>query len=153
MVFLVVGGREEEIKELKNKAEELKVSDRVVFVGRVEPSKVHEYVKASDILVHYSAESGNIAALSPLKLFEYMLSGRPLTAPDYPYVREILEDGVEGYLFNHQNPSSLAELIRWIVNNYERALETARRARRKAETSYTYEARARKIITVILNES
>ena len=51
------------------------------------------------------------AYASPLKLFEYMATGRAIVAPASPNIREILEDGVDGLLFAPGSAEAMAAAI------------------------------------------
>lgn len=150
VVLLFVGGSKEDMRRLKKYAERLDVKEKIILKGYVKPSEVGEYLKASDILIHYSASMGDMASFSPLKLFEYMLSGKPLLAPDFPYIKEVIRENVNGFLFNHTDPRSLAELIEKILKmDKEEVRKVVERAKSIAEKEYTYTARARKIMEAI----
>ena len=45
---------------------------------------------------------------SPLKLFDYMASGRPIVASNLPAIREILRDTENAVLVEPGNPDALA---------------------------------------------
>ncbi len=82
---------------------------------------------------------------SPIKLFEYMASGRPIVATSIPSVSEILEDGVNAVLV----PSDSAEALKTGINRALRDPELSERiSRRAAEDvrSYTWEERAKKLL-------
>jgi len=149
IVFLFLGGVGRDLERMKEKAGELGLGEKVIFKGFVNPSIVPLYLKSSDILVHYSASRGDMASLSPLKLFEYMLAGKPIVAPDYPYVREVVSDGVEAKLFSYDSPRELAEAILYLLEHRSEARKMAERARKKALSRYTYGARAEKILREI----
>ena len=150
VVFLFLGGARKDLERLREHAERLNISDRVILKGYVKPPEVASYLKASDMLVHYSASTGGMASLSPLKIFEYMLSGKPLLAPDYPYIKEIIQDRVNGFLYKHDDSRSLAELIEKIAEMSEEEMRSiTARAQSTARREYTYEARAKKILEVV----
>jgi len=150
VVLLFVGGSREDIKRLRKYAERVNVKEKIILKGYVRPSEVGRYLKASDILIHYSMTIGDMASFSPLKLFEYMLSGKPLLAPDYPYIKEIIQENVNGFLFNHTDPRSLAKLIEKVLKmDEEEVRKIVERAKSIAEKEYTYTARAKKILETI----
>ncbi len=93
---VLVGGavkkRDEEY--YKDLAVTLGLKDKVIFTGRVEHKLVPLYLKAFDVLVMPFPYTTHYAYyMSPLKLFEYMASGRPIVSTDLPSVREILNEG------------------------------------------------------------
>jgi glycosyltransferase involved in cell wall biosynthesis len=54
---------------------------------------------------------------SPLKLFEYMASRRPIVASNLPSLMEILEDKKNSILFEADNERDLAEKINYCISN------------------------------------
>lgn len=95
-IFLIFGGNAEDIEKWKNKTKEQK---NIIFYGFVEPAKVYKYRNSCDILLApYQKEvkiaSGNdtSAYMSPLKIFEYMSSKKPIICSDLPVLREVLNE-------------------------------------------------------------
>jgi glycosyltransferase involved in cell wall biosynthesis len=66
-------------------------------------SDVDALLAASDVLVLASESEA-----APLPLFEAMRAGRPIVATDVGGVREIVEDGVNGYVVPRGDPEALA---------------------------------------------
>jgi glycosyltransferase involved in cell wall biosynthesis len=94
-LLVLVGGYKDDIDFYKNMSEKLGISDRVVFVGKIVHNLVPVYLKAFDCLVapfpkneHYSF------FMSPMKIFEYMASGRPIVSTKLPSLVEILRGSV-----------------------------------------------------------
>ena len=96
--------------ELKSLAEELHVSDKIIFAGSVPYEQLHENYQQADIFVLSSLAEG-----MPLVVLEAMASGLPIVATKVQGMDELVKVGMNGFLFtpsNHQNLSRhLSELI------------------------------------------
>ena len=74
--FLIVGGSAEDSAALGARAAELGVRENVLDIPAVPPNDVHVYQRAADILVTTRTRGTN----TPLKLYQYLRSGRPMVA-------------------------------------------------------------------------
>ncbi|MBL8050259.1 MAG: glycosyltransferase [Anaerolineales bacterium] len=97
--FLWVGGTPELVEGWRNKLHEAHIKN-VTMTGFVKHDVIHLYQAASDILLmpyssSISASSGQDIAevINPMKMFEYMASGRAIVSADLPSIREVLNDG------------------------------------------------------------
>jgi glycosyltransferase involved in cell wall biosynthesis len=90
-VIVVIGGIKKDIERLKAKVS-TGLRDMVIFKGHVDHDKVSIYLKASDCVLLTGKESSSVSReyTSPLKMFEYMASRRPIVAPKLPSFTEIL---------------------------------------------------------------
>jgi glycosyltransferase involved in cell wall biosynthesis len=77
-VLVVVGGRDDQVEELRRRAEELEISDSVRLVGMLPATLVPACMVAADVLVSPRERGRN----TPLKIFSYLRSGRPIVATD-----------------------------------------------------------------------
>ena len=110
--------------------------------------KIGNFQKACDILLmpfpwceHYAYY------MSPLKMFEYMASQRPIIASDLPSIREVLDE--KNCLFcKPDNADDLAEKINFLVvkDNFGRSI--AAEAYNKVK-DYTWAKRAKNILEFI----
>ena len=141
-----VGGTEEDIRKFRKFIKDNGISNAII-VGYVSPSIVHEYLVASDVVVLPNIRVGLSEFTSPLKLFEYMASRRPIVASDLPAIREILNEK-NAVLVKPENPKSLAEGIQKVLNNDKLAIKIAIRAYRDI-LKYTWDKRAEKILKFI----
>ena len=117
-VLLVGGGPQEE--NLKNQADDLKIEDKVVFVGRVPHDQVQSYYNLIDVLVYPRLSMRLTDLVTPLKPLEAMAQGRLLAASDVGGHLELIEDGQTGILFESNNPESLANKVIELLNTPER---------------------------------
>jgi glycosyltransferase involved in cell wall biosynthesis len=97
--FLWVGGTPELVESWRNKLHEAN-SKNVMMTGFVKHDVIHLYQAASDILLmpyssSISASSGQDIAevINPMKMFEYMASGRAIISANLPSIREVLNEG------------------------------------------------------------
>jgi glycosyltransferase involved in cell wall biosynthesis len=105
-LVLVGGGVPEREIKLRNMAEALKLSERVVFCGM--QSDVRPFYSAADIFTLTSArENFSVAAL------EAMAMGLPCVITDISGAREMITDGVNGYVSPPLKPRDMAE--RWLL--------------------------------------
>jgi glycosyltransferase involved in cell wall biosynthesis len=118
----------------------------VTLAGFVPPPEVRSYVVASSMLVMpTSAQLPYARFTSPLKLFEYLASGRPVICSDLPVLREVVEHEVNALLFRSDDPHSLATSIERLRADPALGSKLARRARADV-LEFTWERRAARIL-------
>jgi glycosyltransferase involved in cell wall biosynthesis len=120
---------------LARRAIELEVADRVSFVGELED--VRPVLTAIDVFVLPSTavESFSNAAL------EAMAVGRPIILSDIGGAREMIDDGVEGYVVSPTELSArLPALIAALYADQRKRQQMGIAARRRAETSFSVAA-------------
>lgn len=114
ILFIFVGGMEYDIRKFKEKVERL---NNVLILGHKSHKEIPIYLKAADILVLPNSAKDTISGYtSPLKLFEYMASRRPVVASDLSSIREVINENI-AVLVEPDSPKSLAEGIIKIINN------------------------------------
>ena len=120
---LVVYGDGEKRQELIRKTQELGLSDRVQFPGAV--SDVAEKIRTASAFVLSSGHEG-----MPNALIEAMCLGIPSISTDCPCggPRELIEDGVNGYLIPVGDEEALADRLRRIFSDEEGAERMGKQA-------------------------
>lgn len=145
MVF--VGGSQQHIDEYMKLAEKENVVRRCIFVEKQPFEKVVEYELAMDILVipypdkHHFRDYG-----FPMKVWEYMASGRPIVYSNLEIIGEVLEKG--GVPFQPDDAHSLAHAVSSIFQNVESAEKIAKENPKDVQL-YTWKARSENIINFI----
>ena len=150
VIFVFVGGMEYDIEKFKEKAKGL---SNVLIVGYKPHKEIPFYLKAADIVVLPNSAEEDISSkyTSPLKLFEYMASGRPIVASDLPSVREILKDS-NAILVKPDNLESLAEGVERVLNDKILADNISYAAFEKVK-NYTWQKRAKAIVEFLCFQS
>lgn len=93
-------------RRLVQLAEDLGVSERVTFAGRVVHERLPDYYRSADVVVLPSRyESFGLVTL------EALACGTPVVATRTGVAPEIITPGVNGYLAEVNNPASLAAAI------------------------------------------
>jgi 1,2-diacylglycerol 3-alpha-glucosyltransferase len=105
-IQLAIAGRGTQRTKLEQMASELLLEHRVVFTGFVPDQDLPVLLNSADIFVMPSdAELQSIATL------EAMSTGRPVVAANARALPELVEDGVNGCLFEHGDPEDAARCI------------------------------------------
>lgn len=151
--FHIIGGRDSDIARWKLELENL---ENVYFHGFVPHAKTEQYRQACDVLIApylrnvSTCGGGDIGKwMSPLKIFEYMASGKAILTSDLPVLREVLENQNTALLCD---PESLNDWIQSLVqlkDNNSLRLTLGSQAQSLFKTTYTWKARAEKILAVI----
>ncbi|MDO8676883.1 MAG: glycosyltransferase family 4 protein [Candidatus Azambacteria bacterium] len=146
MVF--VGGEEPEIKYYKAIANRFNVATQCVFAGYEPRPKAVKYMKAMDtLIIPFPNEPHYAFYASPLKLFEYMASGRPIIASDLPALREILNDK-NALFFKPDNPADLARSIKMLKQSPTLGYHLSQQALADVK-NYTWDKRAWHILEFV----
>ncbi len=149
ILFVFIGGTEHDIKSFRKKAEGL---DNVLILGHKPHSQIPTYLKAADVLVLPNSASDKISSYtSPLKLFEYMASGRPIIASDLPSIREILNNQ-NSVLVKPDDPENMARGIGTILDDIASGDKLTQEARQDVE-NYTWQKRVEKIMNFVKLEA
>ena len=147
---LIVGGLpgESDVARIRALASEI-VPGRVRFAGQVEPPRVAALLREADVLVLPNTPSRVSAAYtSPLKLFEYMASGRPIVASDLPSLREVLRHDDNAVLVEAGNAAALADAISRVLGDPALAARLAAAAHADAG-AFTWDRRAERLEAVL----
>jgi len=81
-------------------------------------------------------------------MFEYMASGIPFIASDFPFWREIISDSNCALFVDPQDPQAIAGAMQWLLDNPEEAAAMGRRGRAAVEERYNWEAESGKLIAL-----
>ena len=120
-----------------------------VFVGQRPWTEIPLWLKAADALLLPNTGREKVSRFytSPMKLFEYMASGRPIVASDIPSIREIADETMV-FFAAPDDPRSFAGAIGQALADPADAAGRAERSRQEVRR-YTWEARAARILAHI----
>jgi phosphatidylinositol alpha-1,6-mannosyltransferase len=138
--FIIVGGGPLE-PELKKLVHELKVSERVIFIGQIERSEVPKYRKIADIFVRPSRSEGLGNAM-----ISAMAAHLPVIATQEGGIAEFLFDEkrnpdkiATGWAVDKNSPEQIAEAVKEILANPEKVKKITDNAYNLVSEKYRWE--------------
>lgn len=133
-VLLRIIGDGPELGSIKELARGLGLEDYVEFLGYVPHNEVQTHYRDAHIFVSMSrSESWGQVYL------EAMASGIPVVTSENVGSKEIVRDGVFGYLIDQEDAQMLAVRINHLLDNWQLMDEFGRKAREEAESRYDWE--------------
>lgn len=148
--FHVVGGEASEV--LRNK-EECTDLTNIRFHGFVPPGITGRYLAAFDVLlapnqkqviVYGNTDIGKYT--SPLKIFEYMLAGKPIIASDIAVLKEVLRHDANSLLCDPGDVTQWVDALTKLRSSETLRMRLADTAKADALHSWTWPKRAEKIL-------
>lgn len=149
--FYFVGGTESEISKYENLIINLGLKKKAfVFVKIQDVSKVPSYLWACNILLMPHPKTHFYSFyVSPLKLFEYMASRRPIIASKLPSISEILTHKKNSILVSPGSYREISESILKLIHDTNLVKTLVKNAAYDVK-KYTWDIRARNIVRFIL---
>ena len=131
--FVLVGGRPDQVERARARVAEIGAAG-IVFVGEQPSEKIPSFLDAADVLV----SPRSIGTNTPLKIYQYLGSGRVTVATRLLTHTQVLSDEVA--ILTEPTADGFAQGILRAVNDPALARHLGRQARLLAETRYTYDA-------------
>ncbi len=133
---------------LEHYAAKYELTPFVTFTGNVPYEQVPEYVAAMDVTVAPYTPHENFY-YSPIKIFEYMVMGKPVVAGALGQVKDLVHDGETGLLYEPGNIGQLTAALLALAQdaNFTRAM--GEKASVWVRRERTWENNARKVIEVV----
>jgi glycosyltransferase involved in cell wall biosynthesis len=132
--FVLAGGRPEQVADARAQAERAGVAASVIFTGQRPVEEIPLFLDAADVLVSPRRTGTN----TPLKIYQYLRSGRPIVATRLLTHTQVLDDSIA--ILTPPNAEGFARGILEALADPPGARAIGERARQVAETKYSYEA-------------
>jgi glycosyltransferase involved in cell wall biosynthesis len=126
------------LNDLRTLSKQLNVSNNIEFTGYVKD--IYAELSTMDIFILPSLSEG-----FPISILEAMAAGLPVAASNVGGIPEIVENGINGFLFEPKDIEAIAKVLKSFFLNYERTLEMGRLGRQKIISNFSPEKYIQKL--------
>ena len=140
--FLCLGGNNNQIATIKQRAHQRGVAEHFIFPGTLPPENVEQHFRIASILVSPRVSGTN----TPLKIYSYLRAGVPILATNILSHTQVLTGEVA--LLVEPKPKSLAAGILRLLDDSQMSQRLVHNALRLAQESYSSEAYHEKVAEV-----
>jgi glycosyltransferase involved in cell wall biosynthesis len=132
--FLLAGGRRDQLEHAHRELASLGLQDHVILAGERPAREIPSLLDAADALVSPRSRGTN----TPLKIYQYLRSGRPIVATRLLTHTQVLTDDVA--ILTGATPAEFAVGILQAITDHDAAARIGARAAELAATKYSYAA-------------
>lgn len=143
-LLYIVGGPDRLVGQYR---QEFGNSEKIVFSGQVDYTLVPLFLRSFDAVIIPTPEGRHAQTTSPIKLFEYLASGKVIIAPSIPSIIKYLNND-NSILFDPNKIGALSEKIKIAMNNKKLAGKLSQQSLLDAK-NYSWRNRAKLIIDLI----
>ncbi len=138
--LVIIGGNSTDIETYKDRSRQLGIDQRTHFIGPKPISQLASFLKQANILVSPRIKGGN----TPMKIYSYLDSGRPVLATRLPTHTQVLDDQIA--VLSMPTPRAMAEGLILLIKDPAFASALANRAKERLITEYSYETFENKLL-------
>ncbi|MDZ7342952.1 MAG: glycosyltransferase family 4 protein, partial [candidate division KSB1 bacterium] len=124
------------------------VNGAVTFTGNVPYDDIPNYIAAMDITVAPYKPQENFY-YSPIKIFEYMIMGKPVVAGKIGQVEEVIIDGETGVLFEPGNIEQLTAVLAKLAVDAPLCRRIGEQAKAWVQQERTWDNNARQVMEIV----
>jgi len=137
-VQLKIVGEGDAQEKLEFQTKELGLKEKINFTGRIEHEKLPSIYSQSSVFVLPSLNEGMSNTM-----LEALATGLPIIATNTGGTKELVEDGVNGFIVKMEDSDDIAEKIKLLISNPELQKRMSLASRKKSE-SLSWESVAKK---------
>jgi glycosyltransferase involved in cell wall biosynthesis len=138
--LVIIGGADDDIAHYSNLAAALGIAQKVHLIGPRSPDMLAGYLRQAQVLVSPRATGTN----TPMKVYSYLDSGRPLVATRLPTHTQVLDDSTACLV--DAEALAFGEGIARVLSDTELAHRLATRARELVQAEFTPESHRKKVL-------
>src|SRR5262249_19579487 len=132
--LVLAGGRPDQIETARAQAAAVGIADAVIFAGQRPAEEIPPFLDAADVLL----SPPRLGTNTPLKIYQYLRSRRPIVATRLLTHTQVLDDDVA--FLTAATPDAFGAGVLAAIADPDRARAIGARARPLADTKYSYEA-------------
>jgi glycosyltransferase involved in cell wall biosynthesis len=141
--FMIVGDGEKS-SILRKLTRQLGLEHKIIFTGAIKHDLIPEYLAACDIAVACFKDNDITRCKSPLKIAEYLASGKPIVASEVGEIKNMVRGC--GILTRPGDIYDLASGIERLLKDRDLRVELGKRARQRAQEKYNWSQTAENLL-------
>jgi glycosyltransferase involved in cell wall biosynthesis len=132
--LLLAGGKPEQVERARRQIRDAGIAAETILAGERPAAEIPAYLLAADVVVSPRSRGTN----TPLKIYQYLRSGKPIVATRLLTHTQILDD--TSAVLAEPTAAAFGDGILNVLQNPARGAELGRNARALADAKYSYEA-------------
>ena len=151
LLLYLIGNTEgiPEVIVFKKQIDNLGLSRKIIFTGRVNRMEMPDYLYNARFLVLARPKSKQSEGGFPTKLGEYLATGIPVVVTNVGEISEFLIDGENAFVAEPDNIQAFANKLLYGLSHPEIANQVGLNGRKLAYTSFNYKIQTQKLIDFI----
>ena len=146
VIFILVGDGFGKVI-LQEKVKKLYIQDRVHFTGMIPHRHIPNYLSIMDIVLAPYPKL-DFFYFSPLKLFEYMASEKPVITTNLGQVQRVIANGENGFLYQPDNHQEFEKTLITLIEDKQLRKNIGCEARKTVWCHYTWAICANLVETI-----
>ena len=144
LIRLLLVGHGPELPRIKRMIDLGQLTKQVIIVGPQPYAKIHKYVDVMDIAVMPDSNTYG----SPMKIFEYLAMAKPVIAPSYEPLQEVLQHRKTALLFSPRDLDGLTCAVTELIQNEQLRSELGQAGRLRIENKHNWTQYARSLFHI-----
>lgn len=154
--FLLIGKQHKKGEDIAKLVEKLNVSENFILIDNILYKDVPKWNAAVDVCLaifdnNYEPFRKFGFYYSPIKIHEYLASGKPVIASDMGNLARIIKNNHNGILVKPNDIKSLERAMELFISNKAKLRQMSKNARTSAEKIYNWDKHADDIIEIFEN--
>lgn len=116
------------------------LEDVIFLDGSVDNEMIRKMLPLNDIYL-----SSTTIEMSPYNILEAKASGLPILASNVRGQRDLIEDGVDGILYDIDSQEDLIDKLDWLLSDWKLREKLGKNARNRISTSESYQVASKKL--------
>jgi glycosyltransferase involved in cell wall biosynthesis len=143
--FQIVGGGDLE-QEIRDEIASRGLSSRVSLTGTLSEEEIVQQLREADVLL---LTSHGLFEAAPVCVMEAMSTGVPTITSIIGGTRDMVTDGMDGYLVSQENVDEIESAMRDLIQNRSKIERLGKAARARAEKDFDYRVQATRLLRCI----
>ncbi|MDN5312645.1 MAG: hypothetical protein PWQ68_1618 [Thermoanaerobacteraceae bacterium] len=144
-IQLLIAGDGKQRKELETYVRENNLSNVVKFLGLIHHSQMPKLISSSDVVIIPSIPHEGVEEATSIAALESMSCGVPVVASNIGGLKEIITDGIDGFLVPPNEPHLFANAIEQAILNKK---TISIQSRKSIEKKYSLEVMGENLIKI-----